>query len=111
MSSNEINVDCSVSNTLKEHAAVAIYFSAPNCGVCQILKPKIQELLSSEFPKIHYVEINSADHLQIAASLAVFTSPTLLIFFEGKESIRESRHISITDLRTKTGRPYKILFG
>ena len=30
-----------------------IYFSAPNCGVCEALRPKLQEFMSEKFPLLN----------------------------------------------------------
>jgi len=48
---------------------------------------------------------------EIAGQLSVFTVPTILIFFDGKELIRTSRNISIEQLRGQIRRYYQLIFG
>jgi hypothetical protein len=45
-----------------------------------------------------------------AASYGVFSSPTIIAFFEAKEYIRESKNISISELHDKIKRIYNMIF-
>jgi len=67
-------------------------------------------LIKDDFPKIatYFVDMNSAPKL--AAQYSVFVEPTILVFFDGKETLRKSRHISIHDLSNSIDRIYKIAF-
>jgi hypothetical protein len=46
----------------------------------------------------------------MAAHYRIFTVPTLIVFFQGKETIRKSRFIQLDELRLDLERPYTILF-
>lgn len=96
---------------VEESPAVCFYLSTPECNVCKVLKPKVIEMLVKDFPKIefHYVDLNEAK--EIAGQLSVFTVPTILIFFDGKEIIRASRNIHIEKLRELINRYYKMIFN
>lgn len=88
---------------------VLLYLSRPDCGVCTAIKPKVEELLS-RYPKIRaaYVDL---DRLPSAAGeFSVFTIPAILVFTEGKESVREARYISMDLLEERIRRPYELLF-
>ncbi len=91
------------------NTAVALYFSGEDCGVCNALKPKIEELFEQKFPFIRRVFLDTKEHLEVAAWLSVFSVPTLIIFIEGKEYIREGRAMSIHLLDEKLTRIYEIL--
>jgi thioredoxin-like negative regulator of GroEL len=86
------------------------YFSTEACNVCKVLKPKVAELVKSEFPKIKMVYIKSDVFPEIAAQNQVFAAPTILVFFEGKEYIRKSRNIGIGELFQEIQRPYSMIF-
>jgi len=94
------------------HSKIAVFalFSTPDCAICHALRPKLQTLLSVQFPAIHFVEINSAESPDIAAQYGVFTSPVMIVFFEGKESIRKIRNVSLPELTDWLQRPYALLF-
>lgn len=101
--------------TLKEsiesELAVAVYFSTPNCGVCHALRPKVEELFSNEFPAIKFVHIEIDKSPGISGEYGVFSAPTLLVFFEGKEFLRKVRLMGIQELQQKIERPYNMLMG
>ena len=99
------------SNVLKENEAVLACFSTENCSVCKVLKPKVEEMLSKSFPRIRAVYIQSDQLPELAAQLSVFSAPTVVVFFDGRESIRKSRAFGIDQLKGEISRPYNLLFG
>lgn len=90
--------------------ALLAYFSTEACNVCKVLKPKVSELIQSEFPKIKMVYIQSDIFPEIAAQNQVFAAPTILVFFGGREYIRKSRNIGIGELYQEIQRPYSMIF-
>lgn len=94
---------------IRSHPICAIYFSGPDCAVCEVLKPKLFELLQQRFPKLVLGEVNCANSPQLAAQMSVFTIPTLIVYFEGKEGLRKSRSFSLAELAQQLARPYEIL--
>ncbi len=95
---------------IDSHPAAAVYFSAPHCNVCKVLKPKLLAMLEEEYPefKVFYVDIEKSP--LIAGQMRIFSIPTLLIFFGGKEFYRMSRNISLEELNNTIERPYGLLF-
>lgn len=96
---------------LKENPAVCFYLSTPQCNVCKVLKPKVIELLKSNFPEIKFIYVDLNESKEIAGQLSVFAVPTILVFFDGREIIRASRNISIEQLSVQIERYYKLMFG
>lgn len=94
---------------IKDNKATAVYISTAECGVCKVLKPKLLELLSDEFPLFSFVYIDAAEAKEIAAQQNVFAVPTVLFFFEGKELIRKSRNINLGELYHEIKRPYELI--
>lgn len=95
----------------QNNKAVCFYLSTPECNVCKVLKPKVIEMLESDFPEINfcYVDLNEAK--EISGQLSVFSVPTILVYFEGKETIRASRNISIEQLKEQINRYYQLIFS
>ncbi len=104
-----MNID-ELNKCINDNDAVLVYFSGENCGVCKALQPKIKDTVTDNFPLIKHIYISATIFQETAASLSVFTIPTVIVFFEGKEFIRESRHISISSLIQKIERPYNLFF-
>ena len=94
----------------EEEPALLAYFSTDACNVCKMLKPKVAELIQSEFPKIKLAYIKSDILPEVAAQNQVFAAPTILVFFEGREYIRKSRNIGIGELQMEIKRPYSMIF-
>jgi thioredoxin 1 len=89
---------------------LVLYFSSDSCSVCKVLKPKVKDLLQEQFPKMisRYVDIEKSP--VISGQFRIFTIPTILIFFEGKEQLRYSRNISMHQLEESISRPYGMIF-
>lgn len=95
---------------ISNNAAVILYFSTPQCNVCKVLKPKLEELISTEFPKVKMCYINGETLPEITAQQRIFTVPTILFLLDGKEYIRRSRNISVLEFQAEIERPYNMYF-
>ena len=95
---------------LAEHDAVLAYFSTDTCSVCHVLKPKVIEMVSEAFPKMKMVFIKSDKLPELAAQHRVFTAPTVVVFFAGRETIRKSRAFGVDELRSEIQRSYSLMF-
>lgn len=95
---------------LTDKTVSLFYFSHEKCNVCKVLKPKVELFIKERFPKaeLSYVQID--EQLEIAAQNSVFTAPTLLIYFEGKETFRYSRNFSTNTIENDMSRSYKMIF-
>ena len=85
-----------------------LYLSRPDCGVCTAIKPKVAELLE-KYPRIAagYIDLDKLP--EAAGEFSVFTIPAVLVYAEGKETVREARYISMDELEEKIARPYGFL--
>jgi len=88
----------------------ALYFSTDECNVCKVLKPKLKEFLVTNFPKVSFAYINVNNSKETASQRTIFTVPTILFLYEGKELIRKARHINFTELHDELSRFYEIIF-
>ena len=91
-------------------ASFFLYISAPNCGVCQALRPKVMEMMRNQFPQLQPFYVETHKNPEIAAQLGIYTNPSLVIFLQGKEFIRQSRVISLVQIQEKLKRPYSLVF-
>lgn len=97
-------------NYIKENAAVTVYFSGEYCSVCQVLKPKIHDAISENFPKMNFLEIKTEQFPKTCAELKIFSIPTILVYLDGKEFAKYGRNISIAQFIENTKRPYELFF-
>lgn len=94
---------------INDNKMVLIYFGSKTCGVCNVLKPKVIELLK-KYPEINFIHVDVDESPILSSSYNIFTIPGILIFTEGKEAVREARHISIDLLDEKISRYYGMVF-
>ncbi len=97
-------------SVIKKHLGVLLYFSKKTCNVGEALEPKVIKLLDEYFPKIPFYFIDMDKTPTIAAKYSVFVEPTIIVLFDGKETIRKSRIISIGELSNNIDRIYKLAF-
>jgi len=94
----------------EQEASFCIYFSSPNCGVCEVLKPKIMSLMKDNYPKIQTYQVDAAIYPEIAAQMGFYTNPSFIVFLNGQEFLRRSRSIGLQELNESLARPYKLMF-
>ncbi len=100
-----------IQNLLDTNDTVMLYFSAPTCGVCQVLKPKLTDAMVQNFSDIIIESIDISIDPDIGAHFSVFTIPTVLIFLQGREYVRKSRHMSVDEVVRELERPYQLMKG
>ncbi|SFV49810.1 Thioredoxin [hydrothermal vent metagenome] len=100
-----------IKKEIEQKAAVALYFSAPTCNVCHALKPKLFSALEQNFKELEIISIDVSEDQAIAAHYSVFAIPTLLVFLDGREFLRKSRHMSVDEVIGEIARPYEIMFS
>ncbi len=100
-----------INNTIKENPAVMVYFSAPSCNVCHALKPKLLEALDANFKEFKVESVDISKDEDIAPHFGVFAIPTVLVFLDGREFLRKSRHMSVDEVIKEIERPYEIMMS
>ncbi|MCK9447883.1 MAG: thioredoxin family protein [Bacteroidales bacterium] len=95
-----------------EHSdALMVYFFSDHCAPCISLRPKIQALLRDDFLSIELLFIDSEALPELSAYYQVFSLPTFILYFQGKEFQRWSKYVSIGQLSQAIARPYQLLFS
>jgi len=98
-------------DVIEANESSLVYFSTKACNVCKVLRPKIEKLLKEEFPKMIFYYVDCEDEMEIAAQYSVFAVPSILVFFDGKESIRKSRNVGIAQLSQEIERIYNMIYN
>ncbi|CAA6799098.1 MAG: thioredoxin-like [uncultured Sulfurovum sp.] len=96
-------------STIKSELGVLLYFSGEHCNVCHALRPKFKELFDTEFPEIKQIFLDAQEYATIAAEYEVLSLPTILVFLDGREFVREGRTVSMHQLQEKLSRPYGMM--
>lgn len=99
-----------IQNLIANDIAILLYFYNDNCAPCKVLRPKVQQMIQKDFPNIKFILINTEQENLVSVDFGIFSSPTILVLFEGKEYIRESKNISLSELHDKISRIYNMIF-
>jgi len=90
--------------------AFVIYITDGTCNVGVNILPKLEKILSENFPQLKIYQVYTSLTPEIAAQLSVFVVPTVMVYFEGKLSIQKSRSFSLQELENEIDRYYQLLF-
>jgi len=110
MNIEQINDLKTLQELIASETAVLAYFNTQTCSVGEAFLPKIENLTTSLFPKIKLITVDINFSPEISAYFSAFVEPTILVFYDGKETIRKSRNISIYELEEAIKRPYQLIF-
>jgi thiol-disulfide isomerase/thioredoxin len=106
----EIESLSEINQFIGKDAGLIVYFYSDNCAPCKSLRPKVKDLLETDYPKMSLYFINSEKHAEISAEFGVYSNPTLLVFFDRKEYFRKSKYVSISELSQDIERLYSMMF-
>jgi thioredoxin-like negative regulator of GroEL len=67
-------------------------------------------MVKDSFPNLKMVFVESDKSPELAAQYRVFTAPTVVVFFAGRETIRKSRAFGVDELKQEIARPYSLMF-
>jgi thioredoxin 1 len=67
-------------------------------------------MLKEKFPRMSMFYNNTIKQAEVAAQNRIFTIPSVLVFFEGKETFRFSRNVGVSVLEQAIARPYSLMF-
>jgi len=101
-------MDKNISELIETSDACMLYIGGAHCSVCKTLYPKLIDSFEKEFPKMLKIRIEMEDEKEFVASLQVFTIPTIIVYFEGKEFFRKSRNLSVEAFVEEVKRPYHL---
>jgi len=87
-----------MNETIRSKSLLVSYFSHDDCNVCKALRPQVQQMVS-DLEGMEFVYINAKESPHVSGQFMVFAVPTIIIFYEGREAKRYSRHLSLNDFR------------
>lgn len=91
--------------------AFMLYFFNYTCGVCKTLWPRVEAMLTEEFPAISIVRVSATESRELAGQLRMLSVPGIVLFMDGQEIFRANGMISMQELENRIARPYGMMFG
>lgn len=98
-----------INELINNNDMALLYFSGENCGVCNVIKSKVEDMLI-KYPNIKSLEIKTENFREIAGQYNIFTIPGIIVYVQKKETIREARYISLDELECKIQRYYNMIY-
>lgn len=94
---------------IQKEDMVLAYFTSRDCNMCKDLYPKIDQMLE-KFPKIKAIRNEVDQCLELVGKYNILSVPVIVLFIQGKETIRKVRQISVGELEENIERYYNLLF-
>ncbi|SMN15841.1 Thioredoxin [uncultured Candidatus Thioglobus sp.] len=95
----------------RDKDAVLVLFGGAHCGVCQTIKPQIEEKYSVKFPELEMVYIDCEQLQEVCAQHGVFSLPVVQVFFMEQKFIEEVRSFSLLVLEQEIEKIYAKMNG
>jgi thioredoxin-like negative regulator of GroEL len=105
-----IETELDLENALK-NPALMVLFGGEHCGVCQAIKPKLEQMVKERYPRFELVYVDCQNTPSVCAQQSVFSLPVVKVFFEGQLFIEKARSFSLSALLQEVERPYGMLFA
>src|SRR5690554_5626999 len=95
---------------IKQQPGLVVLFGGTDCSVCQVIKPKLEELIETHYPKLQTVYIDCHQTTEVCAQNAIFSLPVVKVYLDGQCFIEKARSFSLTALMNEVQRPYSMMF-
>ncbi len=89
---------------IKNTDFILLYFSNMQCSVCNSLRVKVNDYFNETDRYIKIIEIPVEEFQEIAARFMIFSTPVIILYILGKESIRMAGNFSLYELDEKIKR-------
>lgn len=94
---------------IKDNPISIIYFSGSTCGACDAIKEKVLHFIK-DYNEIKFLEINAVENKELSAQHDIFSLPVLLLFINGKETLRLGRYFDMLEFRNSINRYYNLIY-
>lgn len=92
-----------LNNIIESTPLVLCFFNSNKFWGSSDLLCKAEKMLL-KYPEVSSVYVDLDESPEIGAAYSIFICPTILLFTEGKESIRESKFIVLSELEKNINR-------
>jgi len=94
----EINDIEELKDIIRSNTLSVIVFTMPSCSVCKPLKEKIEHILTN-FPEVVSRSVDLETVKEAKGEYQIYTAPIIGLFAEGKESMRYSAAMNLTEFK------------
>ena len=98
-----------VKSFIEKDSISIVYFSGESCSVCPVIKNRVKAILEN-YKGVNIIDIDVNSNKEVSAFYNVFSIPVLILFIEGKESLRYGRNIDFMEFEKNLSRYYNLIF-
>jgi len=80
----DVSAEAFQKEVLEAEKPIIVDFWAPWCGVCKMVRPKVESFAVKEQHRVKVVTVNAQDHPELANQYGVMSLPTFLSFKNGE---------------------------
>lgn len=85
---------------IKQNRVVIIQYGSHSCSPCHALRQNV-ESWEQDHPDVLTVHICIDDHIQLAIQQGVLSVPTIAVYIEGREVIKETGTVNLDKVLAK----------
>ncbi|MEI6346543.1 MAG: thioredoxin family protein [Bacteroidota bacterium] len=78
-----------------------IYFASKSCSVCISLLPKLEQMITQNYPQITLTILEIEENLKECSEYGVYSAPSLILFVDNKENHRWVRNFGLFEVEQK----------
>jgi len=94
----------------REFDTQLLYFRGNGCMACLSFMPKVKEMINRRFSKMKFTIIETAEQPSVSAQFRVFSVPTVIVLFDGKEVLRRGSFTAVSQLESEIERYYNLYY-
>ena len=98
-----------LNETIHKYPIVIAQFGSETCSPCSALKQRIQ-LWNAGHPNVHHIYVPVDDQPKLCAQMGIFTVPSIIVYIEGKVTIRQSGYFSLDQMLDQIEKYERLLF-
>lgn len=96
--------------TIEAQPGVLVLYGGATCGVCTVIKPKLEALITERFPKLETLYVDCDASPDLAAQEGIHTRPVVRVYFDGQRFVEHARAFGIEQVAGDIDRPYALMF-
>lgn len=98
-----------LNETIHKYPIVIMQFGSEICSPCSALKQRI-EIWNKDHTKICHTYVTVDDQPKLCAQMGIFTVPSIIVYVEGKVTIRQSGYFSLDQMLDQIEKYERLLF-
>lgn len=83
---------------VKTGVPVLVDFYSPTCGPCLMMGPQFEEAAKALYPRVRLAKLDTVADQGVAARFRIQAVPTLVLFRDGREVVRQSGAMGSQDI-------------